>query len=339
MSQKKLTPDIVSKVIRADLKNIIDKVGSGKPLSGVERSIFDSLNIVGEDLEEKRKLALLSKWANGKRLNESELLEICEHIPDGGGYGLPANSSSEKMEPAVGYETVCGDPVSEELLTGDDLPLVVSIKGYQKKASWYADFYGVSERTVKRWKEVGRKCGEMPQLDDVVKFVEWWSVHMKHKVPESILKLLPAEPEAELDPVAAEPVNPLDLDSFDEVSDMGLSMMRKVVSVNGRELSEAYMKGSGVSRAQKDFDSSVRSLRALEKTHADLAKSGGDLVSKKAVQSELAPIIGRMSSSFLEAMVRVVQTVSPGVERDDALAVCKPERDRCFNALRGELVS
>lgn len=49
MSQK-LTPELAGKVIRADLKNIIDKVGAGKPLSGVERNLFDGLRLTTEDI-------------------------------------------------------------------------------------------------------------------------------------------------------------------------------------------------------------------------------------------------------------------------------------------------
>lgn len=89
---QKLTPDLASKVIRADLKNIIDKVGAGKPLSGGERNLFDTLKLTTEDIGKRWQLALLGKWANGKRLNRAELEEIEELLPEG---------SVPEPEPAV----------------------------------------------------------------------------------------------------------------------------------------------------------------------------------------------------------------------------------------------
>lgn len=227
-------------------------------------------------------------------------------------------------------------PSSVKVLKDGELPMSVRVVGYQQGLNWYADFYGVSDRTVKRWKAIGKEKGEMPPLDDVKMFVEWWSIRMKHKCPENILRLVPAEvvePEQRLESV--------DLGSLEGVSDMGLSSMRQIVQVRGKAVTDAYLKGNDVqiSQAEKRLESTIKTLRMLEKTASDMEKAGGDLASRSQIRSELAPMITRLSTSILEAMVKAAQKIAPEVERDRILAVCTVERDSCFNILRGELVS
>ena len=232
------------------------------------------------------------------------------------------------------------EPKTLESLGAGELPMKVMVAGYQREIKWYAEFYGVAERTVKRWKKIGKEKGELPPLDDVLKFVAWWRVRMKHKVPNNILRLVPEEePEPKVE--EAPTLESVNLDSIGETSDMGLSTMRKVVHMRSQEVGKAYESGvaSKISTAVRELEGASKVLRMLEKTQADLIKAGGDLVSKKEVQAELAPMINRLGNSFLEAMVRAARTLNPEMERDDVLAVCEPERDKCFSVLRGELVS
>lgn len=226
--------------------------------------------------------------------------------------------------------------VSGVKVLGDgELPMNVEVTGYQHAVKYYADFYGVSDRTVKRWKTVGRKCGELPPLDDVVRFVDWWGVRMTHRVPDNIMRLLPA-----VAPKVEEKLDSVDLGGVAEITDMGLSTMRRVVAVKAKAVTDAYEVGDSgkISRAEKDLEGAVKTLRMLEKTHADLAKAGGDLVSKSWVRAELGPMMGRLSSSVLVAMIKAAQILAPDAGRDAVRAVCVGERDKCFSVVRGELV-
>lgn len=156
-----MTPELANKVIRADLKNIIDKVGAGKPLNGVERNLFDGLRLKTEDIGAKRQMALLGRWSNGKRLNKAELLEIRDLLPEG---------------------TVI-DTEPEEVKT-------VGRNGYLHTYAEHAERYGVGLRTVKRWVAVGREKDDECPLDDPEGLYAWLNRHVKRSVPEGVLQEL-----------------------------------------------------------------------------------------------------------------------------------------------------
>lgn len=159
MSQK-LTPELAGKVLRADLKNIIDKVGAGRPLSGVERDLFATLKLTTEDIGKRRQLALLGKWSNGKRLNKAEMAEIEELLPEG------AVKTEVEPEKKIGRN------------------------GYYHTYPQHVEWYGSSLRTIKRWVDEGKKCGETCPLDDPEALYSWLSRHHQRAVPEGVLQAL-----------------------------------------------------------------------------------------------------------------------------------------------------
>lgn len=238
-------------------------------------------------------------------------------------------------------------PRSEKLLGGNELPLVVSVQGYQRGVVFYAEFYSTTDRTIKRWKAVARKAGKrLPPLDDPVDMVVWWGEVMSHKVPDKLL--------VRAEEVIGDVVDDIDAVDDDEevfrdavnlgevevVGDMGLDTMRRVVGVRISAVAAAYQSGkeSDITGAERRFEGAVKTLRMLEKTQADMAKAGGDLVSKTWVRAELGPMLMQLSSSVLEAMIRGGEKLSPGLSREEALEAFTPERDKCFRVLRGELV-
>jgi len=80
-----VSPDLAAKVISADLRNLIKKVGDGGTLSSAERQMFIDFNAAqgdAEDLHRTRTSALLRKWLNGARLTREERDEIAPILPD-----------------------------------------------------------------------------------------------------------------------------------------------------------------------------------------------------------------------------------------------------------------
>ena len=55
--------------------------------------------------------------------------------------------------------------------------------GYEKELSFYAELFGVSVRTVKRWAATAEK----PPFDAPAAMLGWWERNMTQRVPESIL--------------------------------------------------------------------------------------------------------------------------------------------------------
>ena len=81
-----LTPDLASKLLATDLRNIVKKVAEGGTMSTAERETMERALLTGEisaELQQARQAALIRKWANGGKLNQDELLEMGSVIPDG----------------------------------------------------------------------------------------------------------------------------------------------------------------------------------------------------------------------------------------------------------------
>lgn len=240
------------------------------------------------------------------------------------------------------------DVVSVKGAAADELPMDCEVVGYQKTNGEYGKIYGRDARGIKRWTAVGRKAvaagsGYMPPLDEPWKMPDWWADHMKHTCPGEMLKLADEtrpddlkEEEAPSEPA----LESVDLDDVQGVNDMGLSLMQKEVTLSGKRLALAYEKGDRIkiNTAKKDLADAVKTLRMLEKTQADMAKSGGSLVSKDVVRSEIVPVVNRLSSSFLPAMMKAVQRLAPSLSREEIRAVCVEERDACFTVLKGSLL-
>lgn len=59
-----------------------------------------------------------------------------------------------------------------------------------RKRDWegLAEIYGKSVRTLKRYDQNGRACGDPPVLEDPVKTRDWWQRHMKQQVPAWLMR-------------------------------------------------------------------------------------------------------------------------------------------------------
>lgn len=79
-----VSPDLAAKVVSADLRNLIKKVGDGGTLTATERQMFIDFTAHGdpEGLHQARINALLKKWLNGARLTKEERDEIAHILPD-----------------------------------------------------------------------------------------------------------------------------------------------------------------------------------------------------------------------------------------------------------------
>ena len=178
-----ITPEIASKVLSADLRNLIKKISDGGNLSSPERELMQGFIGTVELTEDHARLrisSLLRKWSLGQRLSKDELSEISGLLPD------TSEISKRKTK-----ET------------------------YNKKLEEYEPIYGQKPnraRTIKRWISTGRKTSppDLPPLDEPSMMPSWWVRHMKQKVPAKVLAAAgqhqpkptaPAQPSAPSDPV------------------------------------------------------------------------------------------------------------------------------------------
>ncbi len=80
-----LDPSLAEKVLAADLRNLVKKVGDGGTLSSADRQIFFDIAegaATPEQVKEARIGALMRKWMDGCRLSHSERDEIAHLLPD-----------------------------------------------------------------------------------------------------------------------------------------------------------------------------------------------------------------------------------------------------------------
>lgn len=68
----------------------------------------------------------------------------------------------------------------------------VRSSGYLEEYSHYAELYGVSLRTPKRWSAVGKERGDFCPLDNPEDFYAWWGRNVEKSPPEGLQRALVA---------------------------------------------------------------------------------------------------------------------------------------------------
>lgn len=143
-------PPLAEKVVAADTRNHVKRVGEGGNLSPRDRELFE-FHALGDDAEamlKARTSKLLQKWLAGGRLSATELEEI--------GHVLPAPRKEEAVK-VEGKRTV-------EQLT---------------------EWYGLQRRMYFRWMAHGRELAEGPDLppfDEPHLLEAWYNRMMKRGV-------------------------------------------------------------------------------------------------------------------------------------------------------------
>lgn len=152
-----LSPELASKALHADVRNTLTDVAQGGTLPASKRSLFEE--VVTSQAEpaaiiERRRAALLHRWASGGKLNKDELAEIADVLPD---------------------------PTAIERR--------VTRERYQHRLEHYASAYGYAVRNVKKWLAIGRTHTppDLPPLDDAAQMPAWWSRNMKQRCPGRLL--------------------------------------------------------------------------------------------------------------------------------------------------------
>lgn len=75
----------------------------------------------------------------------------------------------------------------EKVGAGDQPEAVArSRTGLARPLGEYAAIYGASERTVKRWREIGGDAADEVPLDSPEEMLAWWTRNMKQRVPAGI---------------------------------------------------------------------------------------------------------------------------------------------------------
>lgn len=157
-----LPPGAAGKVLAADLRNTVAHVAAGDRLPEADRGRLETAALKDADpdtvarLAKERQANLLRIWASGRRrLNPDELQELAPI--------LPSDALARQPRPP----------------------------DHQPKVSDYAKIYGVAERTIKHWSQIGRsaKPPDLPPFDEPAKMKDWYARNKKNRVPDRLVQL------------------------------------------------------------------------------------------------------------------------------------------------------
>ena len=163
-----IAPDLAQKVLDADVRNLVKKVGDGGTLSNTDRQIFLEMTegtATPEQVREARVSSLMRKWMDGGRLSLSERDEIAHLLPD----AIAVNTEGVPL------------PQQPGALVEDDVLRI----------------YNISRAKYFRWKKEGQAVAEGPDpppFDDPKAMVAWYERMrgrgiFKHQCPAKLKQL------------------------------------------------------------------------------------------------------------------------------------------------------
>lgn len=225
-------------------------------------------------MNDARAASLIRRWLAGKKLTEPEKNEIAHIIP----------------------LDVLAKPPTE----GQRQPLNTRkhVK-YKNKLPHYGEFFGQTERTIKRWVRRGKELNDLPPLDDPPKMAVWWRRSMDNQVPDYLLGFNSG---SSPDPLAATgtsgdggPAQPRDFSNIKGLDlEKNVEELRRSHAINKHLLDEslhaAEPNEQTIMLRQRNYERSFELLRKSESTLLEFKKASGGLVDSEPIRAELAQV-------------------------------------------------
>ena len=327
-------PDLAGKVLSADLRNIVKKVGDGTPLSTAEREMMQrylASDTPPEELLKARGAALIRRWASGGKLSKEEQKEIADFLPTARTVVTRQTTETYK-QPLRGYESV----------------------------------YTTNVRQIKRWIATGRKCVpfDLPPLDRPEAMAAWWermqaAGHMKHVVPEKLLRYEQKKtdgeaqtPEAHTKPTAPSapsgaedkkedkepPLPPMQLDAAGNVSsDLGLQQVQALVKATYKQMQIALERQNMTqyNSLRREWQQLVQILRSWEKDIIKIQEGRGEVLRTREINTELVRLFTTMGQSFYNALLKLAGDLAPEMAAEDRRQLAMGKRDEIYRHLKG----
>lgn len=331
--------DLAEKVLGAELRNVVKKVGDGGTLTSSEhermqRAAIETLQ--PEDLQEARVAALLRRFALGQDLSKEQRREISGFLP-------------------------AGKPIARRITS----------ENYRYKLAHYVPVLGIDkdedgriakdpERKLKRWIARGRENNppDLPPFDEPHLMAEWWRRNMKWGVPLKIALLEQQQgDQQEAPPPQPGPVGdattpdkpkagaagdtsagmPMTLDLGAEVSsDIGLMQIRALVMATFQQLERCLNQGlmKQANHYRREWQTLVGTLRQWEKDIVKIQEGKGEVLRTRVINTELVRILTVIRQSFTNEMLALVETLKPEMPPAERRELVLRRRDKCFVHLK-----
>ena len=206
---------------------------------------------------------------------------------------------------------------------------------------YYAEVYGQTDRTIKRWLQTGRTAlggPDLPPLDDPVRMCSWWAFHYKHRVPDGILEAAKSAPAL----ISGEAVAPKsvfsasDETSVPEANALGtgfsemLERMKKAEAAAYREYDKALKAGdeARLPAMRKVWGELSKQLRELERDAHDILSRSGTLLDRTVCERILGEIHAPIASGIRSMWRRVKARMKAAASDAEEDRIWQEECDR-----------
>lgn len=319
-----VSPEMAEKVLSADLRNVIKKVGDGVPLSPAEREMMErylAASAEMEDLAKARSAALLRRWATGGKLSKDERKEVDAHFTSEGKAGRAPRLVSDRYEH----------------------PLRI----YAEKI-WPGKNIDTGVRTLKRWVKTGKAVQDLPPFDTLHELARWYERHHRaNNAPEYLRRF---EDQASADDADAPPpageasqgdesagVSPMFIDLDAEVTaDDGLRKIRALANSTYEQLEIELKRGrtAAAKELRKEWQSLMATQRQWEKDIVKIQEGKGEVLRTRVVNSELVMIFTAISQSYYAATIKLIQRLAPEMPANEQHGLAIESRDGAFLHLK-----
>lgn len=321
-----VSPEMAEKVLSADLRNVIKKVGDGVPLSPAEREMMErylAASAEMEDLAKARSAALLRRWATGGKLSKDERKEVDAHFASEGKSGRAPRLVSDRYEHPLRI-------YAAQIWPDQNLESCV--------------------RKLKNWIKKGKAAQDLPPFDAMHELARWYERHFRaNSAPASLRRFEDTAPDAPTNPSGdgkkeepsegdGPPLPPMTLGTDVEMdSDVGLQQVKTLVDATFRQMRVALEKNNQkeYQSLRREWQSLVGILRQWEKDMVKIQEGKGEVLRTRVINSELVRIFTTLGQSFFNALLKVIKDLAPSMPADEQRALALAQRDAIFLHLKG----
>lgn len=307
-----LTPELAGKMLGADLRNLVQKVGGGATLSTAERDLMQQCMAAEkppEELLQARKIALTRKWAAGGKLTKEERKEA----------GIP--------DPAPALQRQTSDR-------------------YKKPLEHYAKLYGRDKRNIKRWIKDGREASpqDFPPFDDPPAMAAWFR-RVKGQEPRDNLTRFErgetSEPDEETTPADEtseededeSPLPPMELGSTSAVGgDMALQQIQSLVQAtfNQMQIALKMKRMKEYKTLFIEYKQLVQVQRSWEKDIVKIQEGRGEVLRTRVINTELVQIFTTLGHSFYNVLLKTIRQFAAEMPAVQQRTLAKTLVDSCY---------
>jgi hypothetical protein len=176
--------------------------------------------------------------------------------------------------------------------------------------AFYADRYGVSEDSIKRWRKLGATESDRCPLEDPLALSQWWSRNMSYACPSSILAAgTPDLPPQQSKPAEPESPPPCDFDS------LGLSPEEELDIAASALKAAALRLRYACAESPRSIAACQRELSSAQSTHSRVKAAvekqrlaGGAYVSRAEVEQDITRLSQILADLDAASSRRIIES-------------------------------